>query len=336
MSKAFWSKSTVAILGGGSFGTVLSNLIAKNCDSVRVYVRAEDQARAMNSTRMNPSVFKDLVLDSKVKAFSDYERLFEVPVNVVISALPSHATRSAAKTYGKFLQGSELVLHATKGIEEGTLKRMSVVLREELPIGRVGVISGPNLAAEIAKGDPAATVVASAFEEIIEAGERLLSSEKMRVYGSNDVAGIEWAGTLKNIFAIASGMLEAKGYGFNTKAMMLSRGLAEMVRFSVAMGADAKTFIGVAGVGDLIATCSSNQSRNFRVGFHLAQGDTLAEVLEELGQVAEGVRTARTISAYARQNGIAMPITDALAAIVDGKLTVEQGMAQLMVRAKID
>lgn len=336
MSRDFWSESRLAVLGGGSFGTVLANLAARNCSEVTLYVRAEDQARAMNSTRMNPNYVKNLVLDSKIRAVSSYEKVFERPQDLVIFALPSQATREQAKLVAPLLGGSEIVLHATKGIEEHSLKRISQVLGEELPVLRIGAISGPNLAGEIANGEPAATVVASRFDEVVEAGERVLSTEQFRVYKTADLIGVEWGGTLKNIFAIASGMLESKGYGWNTKSLMLSRGLAEMVRFGVAMGAAPETFLGLSGMGDLIATCSSSQSRNFRVGYHLAKGEKLEEVLAELGQVAEGVRTTRIVHEFARSREVEMPITEVIYQIIEGKWSVEQGLAHLMTRPQVE
>ncbi len=335
MKKDFWSNSRVVILGGGSFGTVLANLAARNSSEVTLYVRAEDQARAMNSTRMNPSYVKDLVLDSKIRAVSSFEKAFERDQDLVVFALPSHAARAQARLVAPFLKGSEIVLHATKGIEENSLKRISQVLSEELPVLRIGAISGPNLAGEIAKGEPAATVVASPFDDVLHAGERIFSTEKFRVYTTHDLVGIEWGGTLKNIFAIASGILESKGLGWNTKALLLSRGLAEMVRFGVAMGAEPETFLGLAGMGDLIATCSSSQSRNFRVGYHLAKGETLESVLSELGQVAEGVRTTKIVYEFARTRGVEMPITEAVYRIIEGEWTAEEGLAQLMKRPPV-
>jgi glycerol-3-phosphate dehydrogenase (NAD(P)+) len=336
MNKDFWSDSKIAVLGGGSFGTVLANLAARNCSEVTLYVRAEDQARAMNSTRMNPNYVKDLVLDSKIRAVSTYEKVFDREQDLVIFALPSHATRQQAKVVAPFLSGSEIVLHATKGIEEQSLKRISQVLTEELPILRIGAISGPNLAGEIAKGEPAATVVASPFEEVIAAGERVLSTPEFRVYTTHDLVGVEWGGTLKNIFAIASGILESKGLGWNTKSLLLSRGLAEMVRFGVAMGATPETFLGLSGMGDLIATCSSSQSRNFRVGYHLAKGEKLQDVLEELGQVAEGVRTTKIVFEFARSRNVEMPITEVVYRIIEGNWTVEQGLRHLMTRPQVE
>jgi glycerol-3-phosphate dehydrogenase (NAD(P)+) len=335
MKKDFWSNSNVAVLGGGSFGTVLANLAAKNCAQVTMYVRQEDQARVMNSTRTNPNYSKDLVLDSKIRAVSDFDKVFEKPQDLIIFALPSSASRAQAKLIAPYLKGSEIVLHATKGIEEQSLKRISEVLAEELPILRIGAISGPNLAGEIVKGEPAATVVASAFDDVITAGECILSNPRFRVYTSHDLIGVEWGGTLKNIFAIASGILDSKGLGWNTKSLLLSRGLSEMVRFGVAMGAKSETFLGLAGMGDLIATCSSNQSRNFRVGYALAEGKSLEQVLAELGQVAEGVRTTRIVYEFAKSRNVEMPITESVYRIIQGEWTVEQGVDHLMKRPQV-
>jgi glycerol-3-phosphate dehydrogenase (NAD(P)+) len=335
MKKDFWSNSKIAVLGGGSFGTVLANLAAQNCSQVTLYVRAEDQARTMNATRMNPNYVKDLVLDEKIRAVSSYEKVFEQDQDLIIFALPSHASRAQAKVIAPFLKGSEIVLHATKGIEEQSLKRISQVLSEELPILRIGAISGPNLAGEIAKNEPAATVVASPFDDVLLAGESVLSTPRFRVYTTHDLVGVEWGGTLKNIFAIASGILESKGLGWNTKSLLLSRGLAEMVRFGVAMGAAPETFLGLSGMGDLIATCSSSQSRNFRVGYHLAKGEKLEDVLKELGQVAEGVRTTKIVYEFAKTRGVQMPITEAVYKIVAGEWSVEEGLKHLMTRPQV-
>ncbi len=332
MKKAFWSNANIAVLGGGSFGTVLANLAAQNCASVTMYVRAEEQARMMNSTRSNPDYVKDLVLNPKIKAVSTHEKIFEQEIHLLISALPSHATRSQAKLVAKFMSGREIVLHATKGIEEQSLKRISTVLAEELPVCRIGAISGPNLAGEVVRQDPAATVVASVFDDVIEAGEAVLSTSRFRVYTAHDIIGVEWGGTLKNIFAIASGILDSSGFGWNTKSFLLSRGLAEMVRFGMAMGASAETFLGLSGMGDLIATCSSNQSRNFRVGYALAKGEKLEDVLKDLGQVAEGVRTTRIVYEFAKARKVEMPITEVVYNILQGIWTVEQGVQHLMTR----
>ncbi len=333
MKKDFWSKSTIAVIGGGNWGTVLAKIAAANCGDVRVWVRGEDQARAMNSTRMNPSYVKDMVLPGNVHAYTDIERVFENGIQGVIWALPSKACREQAKRFAPLFRGDEIVLHATKGIEEGTMKRVSTMLAEELPVSRIGVISGPNLAAEIAKDEPAATVVASEFAEAVDAGVAWLTTPRFRVYAADDVVGIEWAGTLKNIYAIASGALDALQFGWNTRSLLITRGLAEMVRFGTAMGAREGTFLGLAGVGDLLATCSSPLSRNYRVGRKLAEGVPLDVILKELGEVAEGVRTTQIISAFAAERGIAMPITQGVSELIRGDRPARDVLRALMQRA---
>jgi glycerol-3-phosphate dehydrogenase (NAD(P)+) len=332
MPTDFWRNSRVAVIGGGSWGTVLAQLISENCNDVRIWTREEDRARSINSQRVNPDYVSDMQLSPHVKAYVDLDRVLEGGVDGVIWALPSKATREEARKFAPRLKGTEILWHATKGIEERTLKRMTEVLREELPLRRLGVISGPNLATEIARGEPAATVVASDFQEVIRAGHALLNTPRFRVYSSMDVVGIEWAGTLKNILAIASGALDAMGLGWNARSMLISRGLAEMVRFGVAMGGQESTFLGLAGVGDLLATCSSPLSRNYRVGAGLAKGTRLSEVLEGLGSTAEGVQTARIVADHARERNIYMPITQAVNTLLQGQVSVQQLMQGLMAR----
>lgn len=339
-AKPFWTKSRVVVVGGGSWGTVLAHLASQNVAEVRLWVRDPERAGKLNATRSNPKYVPGLTLSHNLKAVSDPERLFEGGVQAVIWVLPSKVCREEARALAKYFSGEEMVLHATKGIEPGTLKRVSQILREELPTPRIGVISGPNLADEIARGEPAATAVASAFPEVLEAGSQILSTEKFRVYGGDDVIGLEWAGTLKNILAIAAGALDAMKLGWNARSMLISRGLAEMVRFGVAMGADAKTFVGLAGVGDLLATCSSPLSRNYRVGFALGQGKELQTILTDLGLTAEGVQTTKTVHAYAKQRGVYMPITEAVHGLLFGDeqgnpVTVPQVLSHLMTRPSI-
>ncbi len=332
MKKDFWSKSTVAVIGGGSWGTVLAKLVATNAADVRVWVRDEVQARGMNSTRSNPVYVKEMALPGNVRTFTDIERVFEGGVQAVIWALPSKACRETARRFAPLFRGDEIVIHATKGIEEGTMKRVSTMLAEELPVSRIGVLSGPNLAGEISKDEPAATVVASEFREVADAGVYLLTTPRFRVYSADDVIGIEWAGTLKNIYAIAAGALDALEFGWNTRSLLITRGLAEMVRFGLAMGAQEATFLGLAGVGDLFATCSSPMSRNYRVGRKLALGEPLEAILGELGAVAEGVRTAQIISTFAQERKIQMPITQGVSELIQGSRPAGDVLRALMQR----
>lgn len=330
--KDFWRNSRVAVLGGGSFGTVMANLAAKNCREVRFWVRTDEQARAINATRINAKYLPDLTLAANISAMSDPERIFEGGLQAVIWALPSRICRAQARLLAPRFVGDEVILHATKGVEPGTMSRISEILRSELPAPRIGVISGPNLAGELAAGQPAATNVASVFDEVIDAGEAILSSDTFRIYRASDVIGVEWAGTLKNILAIAAGALDALQLGWNARAMLITRGLAEMVRFGVAMGAKESTFLGLAGVGDLLATCSSPLSRNYRVGFRLAKGDALETVISELGSTAEGIATTRSVWAYAQAHGISMPITEAVENLLERRAPVSEILHRLMTR----
>jgi glycerol-3-phosphate dehydrogenase (NAD(P)+) len=333
--KDFWLDSRVAVIGAGTWGTVLAQLASQNCREVRLWTRDESQARQINATRVNEKYLRDVSLSPKVLAVTEMERVMAVGeggVQLVIWALPSSVARTQARAFAPFFTGGELLIHATKGIEPVTLKRMTEVLAEELPIPRIGVLSGPNLALEVARGEPAASVVASEYEDVVEAGQQILGTPKFRVYSSTDVVGVEWAGTLKNILAIGAGALDALGMGWNARSMLITRGLAEMVRFGTAMGGDTLTFLGLAGMGDLMATCGSPLSRNYRVGARLAKGEKLEDILTSLGTTAEGVSTTRTVSRFARERGISMPISEGVNALLSGGASVHQAMEGLMRR----
>ncbi len=335
MRTDFWRSSKVAVVGGGSWGTVLAQLASRNCREVRLWVRDENLARTINSTRVNKTYMPELYLNENIHAFSALDRVFQDNVNVIIWALPSGVTRSQARACAGFLRGDELILHATKGIEAGTMKRISEILVDELPARRVGMVSGPNLAHEIAKGQPAATTVASAFNEVCEVGQWLLTQENFRIYTANDIVGVEWAGALKNILAIASGALEGMSLGWNTRALFITRGLVEMVRFGNAMGAQESTFLTLAGIGDLLATCLSPLSRNYRVGFRIAGGEKLEKILEDLGSVAEGVPTTYSVCEYATLRGIPMPITESVYQLLRGEVTASEALKKLMTRPSV-
>lgn len=333
--KDFWHNSKVGVIGGGSWGTVLANLASQNCREVRIWLRDEESVRSINTTRSNANYVSEMQLNERVHAFSSLDRLFEEKLNAIIWALPSAVTREKARSMAPWFQGDELILHATKGVEPETMKRISEVLAEEIPCRRIGVISGPNLATEVARGEPAATVIASPFSEVCEAGQFLLSSPRFRTYPAQDVIGVEWAGTLKNILAIASGAIDAMKLGWNTRAMLMTRGLAEMVRFGVAMGAQESTFLSLAGMGDLLATCSSPLSRNYRVGMRLAQGGSLQTILEELGSTAEGVKTTRSVFEFAQKHKIEMPITEGVYHLLQDGASAQEILNGMMVRPAV-
>ncbi len=330
--KDFWYNSTVAVVGGGSWGTVLAHLLSKNCRSVRIWLRDEDQVRQFNSTRTQSRYMPRVQLDQKVVATSSMADALKGGVQAIFWVLPSSACRQRARDLAPLMRGDEVVLHATKGIEGGSMKRISEILVEELPTRRVGVVSGPNLAHEIAVGEPAATVIASDFVEVCRAGEFLLRGPQFLVSTHSDLVGIEWAGTLKNILAIAAGALDGLGLGWNSRAMLITLGLSEMVRFGTAMGAQVQTFLGLAGIGDLLATCGSPKSRNYRVGFRLARGEKLERIIEDLGSTAEGVVTTQHVWRFACERGISMPITEGVYQLIYSSVPAQEVLMQLMKR----
>lgn len=330
MAKDFWSNATVAVMGAGSWGTVLAQLASPRVREVRLWVRSEETAREINSTRAHVRYVPGLALHERIHAMSDLDRVFDGGIQAVLWALPSEACREEARRLANRFKGDEILIHATKGVEAHSLKRVSEILSEEIPCRRIGVLSGPNLAREIALGHPAASVVASPFDEVVDAGRSILGSSHFRIIGSSDRIGVEWAGTLKNILAIAAGALDGAQQGWNARSTLITRGLEEMVRFGVALGAQPETFLGLAGIGDLLATCGSPLSRNYRVGHRLAQGDSLEAILRDLGTTAEGVRTTRSVWGFAQKHSIAMPITRAVDALLQGKKSVSEMVTEVL------
>lgn len=298
----------VSVIGGGSWGTIVAHLIAENGHPVKLYMRDADQASEVNATRRNRRYLPDYELSARLMATASLEDAAK-DAQTLFLMVPSHSLREVARELGDHLDGGRVLIHGVKGIEPGSFKRMSQVLREETCCRKIGVLSGPNLAKEVAAGHPSASVIASAFREVIDAGTAMLKSKAFRVYGNDDVVGTELGGSLKNIMAIAAGLAHGLGFGDNTKALLLTRGLTEMTRLGTHLGAQPQTFAGLSGIGDLMATCFSPLSRNFQVGYRLARGEALEAITSDLNQVAEGVRTARTVAEHAHQERIYMPIT---------------------------
>lgn len=318
----------VAIVGGGSWGTTLAQLVAENDHQVTHWLRDPEVVHHINRHRTNPKYRPEVRLSPNVTATTELRAIAES--TLILIAVPSHALREIAFEMGSQLNGSHLLVHGIKGLEPETFKRMSSILKEETPCKRIGVISGPNLAEEISKGHPSATVVASNYNEVIESTATALRSSRFRVYAHDDLIGVELGGALKNIVAIASGMGHGMGFGDNTKAMLLTRGMAEIARLGVKMGAQFRTFGGLSGIGDLMATCFSPLSRNFRLGYRLAQGEKLDDVTRGLHQVAEGLKTARTVHEYALKHRIYMPITQAVYRVIDEGVSPQTAISNLM------
>ncbi len=304
----------ITVLGGGSFGTAMANTAVRNgCDTM-IWIRDEATAKEINETHINRRYLPDFQLEQDLRAVSDLETAVR-DRDIILVAIPSHSFRSVLRQIKPFIS-AQAVVSLTKGIEAKTFSFMSDIIREELPEVPYGVLSGPNLAKEIVAGQPAGTVIASHSELVRYAVQQALHSALFRVFASDDVNGVELGGALKNIYAVAMGMAAAYNVGENTKSMILTRALAEMSRFAVKLGANPLTFLGLSGVGDLFATCSSPLSRNYQVGYALGKGKTLQQATEELGQTAEGINTIVQVRARSNELDVYMPITCALYEVI--------------------
>ncbi|ARN76117.1 NAD(P)H-dependent glycerol-3-phosphate dehydrogenase [Oceanicoccus sagamiensis] len=319
----------IAVLGGGSFGTVIANIMAENNHDVCLWLRNSERADEINRDHINSAYLPDYPLNTNLKASTDLAESI-TGCDIVFMAVPSSSSRDVAAEVAHHINDNAIVVSTTKGIEHDGFKLMSEVLAEELPKARIGVLSGPNLAKEIAAQQIAATVIASKDEELNEIIQALLHCGNFRVYASSDVFGVELGGALKNVYAIMAGMAAALGIGQNTISMLMTRSLAEMSRFAVQKGADPMTFLGLSGVGDLIATCSSPLSRNYRVGYELGHGKNLDEIVAELGQVAEGVNTLKLLKQQAEELGVYMPLVNGLYDIIYTPKSINDVVGTLM------
>ena len=311
------NQKKVAVLGGGSFGTVLANIAASNGNKVALWVRDPDQALRINSEGANSTYHPELQLSSNIEASECLEDVMRNS-NIILIATPSIIFENIVERIITLIEPHASVISCTKGIKLNPFRSMSDIISNNIDSERnsVGVLSGPNLAREIAENKVAGTVIASSSNELIASVKDALSSESFKVYSSNDIQGVELAGALKNIYAIICGMADALNVGENAVGLILTRSMAEMSRFAVAKGANPITFLGLAGMGDLVATCTSNLSRNFQLGVHLGSGFSLDEAKEKVGQVAEGVRTLAVIKEESSELNIKMPLVDSLHDII--------------------
>ena len=300
-----------AIVGAGNFGTAVANIVAGNGVATRLWMRDEDQLADILATGENRRYLPGHPLESGVAPTVDLARAV-TKSDVVFVTVPSASFRDVASELGGVLPSGACVVSATKGIEADGFRLMSQILEELLPQARIGVISGPNLAEEMADGRFSGTVVASRDDGLRLAVQEILSSRTFRVYSSTDVYGVELGGALKNVYAIVAGLATTLDIGQNALAMLVTRSLAEMGRFAVALGANPFTFLGLAGVGDLFATCTSPLSRNYQLGAKLARGATLGEAMESLGKLAEGVNTVRVVREKNLELDVYMPLADGL------------------------
>ena len=334
------SDKPVGVIGAGNFGTVIANMLAEQ-RHVLLFTRDEVKAQSMRQTRKS----RGIELHPSVEPITNLQVLAN-NCDIIFPIVPSRVFRAMMRDLSPHLRPYHLLIHGTKGLDlqlppgetvesmkyldRTMVKTMSEVIKEESVVARVGCLAGPNLSRELAERQPGATVIASPFQEVIQTGKRLLRSDRFQVYESNDLVGVELAGVLKNIIAIAAGALSGLGYGDNARGLLISRGAVEMVYMGRAMGGNTKAFLGVAGIGDLVATCNSPTSRNFSVGYRLAKGETLAEILADMDEVAEGVNTVKIVKKCADFYRVRAMITESLYKVLFENLTVQDALSQLM------
>ena len=306
---------TVAVLGGGSFGTVIANIIAGNGNRVSLWLRNAGRADAINQQRRNLEYLPEYPLHDALSATVSLREAVD-GVDIILVAVPSKSFREVVRELSGLVSGDAVLISLTKGIEAKGFRLMSEILKEEMPDNPLGVLSGPNLAGEIAAGHVTGSVIASEIPAVNRMIHDLLHSDTFLIYSSRDMYGVELGGALKNVYAILAGVAAALELGENTVGMMLTRSLAEMSRFAVHMGANPMTFLGLAGVGDLFVTCSSLLSRNYRVGVALGKGQPLDDVLKSMDQVAEGINTLNLLKAEADRREVQMPLVNGLYAML--------------------
>lgn len=329
--------SKIAVLGAGSWGTALSIVLADNNHEVRLWSHRKEQVDIINETHLNEK-YLNVELPKNIIAYSDLKSAIS-EVDAILMVVPSSAIREISKKVNPYINDDVLIIHATKGIEPESSKRISQIMSEELSSinsDDIVVLSGPSHAEEVGLRMPTTVTVASSNVEKAEETQHLFFNESFRVYTSDDVIGVELGGALKNIIALGAGMSDGLNFGDNAKAALITRGLAEITRLGVSLGANPLSFLGLSGVGDLIVTCTSQHSRNWRAGNLIGKGHTLESVLEEMGMVVEGVRTTKAAYLFSIQQDVDMPITHALYEILYNNANPKEIVEQLMTRAKKD
>lgn len=320
----------IAVIGAGSWGTTVASLAARNCPTV-LWARREAVADEVAGAHTNATYLPGYVLPGALAATASLQDAV-ADADVLVMAVPSQGFRAVLEEAAAAVRPWVPVVSLSKGLEQGSNKRMTEVVNDVLPGHPAGVLTGPNLAKEVMAGHPAAAVMAMADERVALALQPVFATEAFRVYTNLDIVGCEIAGALKNVMAIAAGMVDGMGFGDNTKATMMTRGLAELTRLGVALGGDPFTFPGLAGMGDLVATCSSSQSRNHHVGTELGKGRCLDDVIAEMNMVAEGVKSSKVVCELGRAHGVEMPIADEVHAVCHEGRSAREALANLMGR----
>lgn len=323
----------ISVLGSGSWGMALALLLYNNGHEVLLWSARPEDARKLREKRENPDRLPGVRLPDEIEILTDLERALK-DVDVTVLAVASPYIRSTAHKMAPFVCGNQKIVNVAKGIEEKTLKTLSEVIEEEIPQGNVAVLSGPSHAEEVGRGLPTTCVVSAHMQETAEYLQSIFMSPVFRVYTTPDILGVELGGALKNVIALAAGTADGLGYGDNTKAALITRGITEIGRLGKKMGAQMETFYGLSGIGDLIVTCASKHSRNRKAGYLIGQGHTMEEAMDEVQMVVEGVYSARAARELAEKYEVEMPIiTEVNRVLFEGKSAAEAVM-DLMLRDK--
>ncbi|WP_251520810.1 MULTISPECIES: NAD(P)H-dependent glycerol-3-phosphate dehydrogenase [Staphylococcus] len=326
----------ITVFGTGSFGTALAHVLADNGHQVLMWGKNEQTINELNDSHKNSKYLKNIELNKQLKATGDIETAINY-ADVFLIALPTKAIRSVVSEIDSKLTTKKTFIHVAKGIENDTYKRVSEMIEDTLDPSHnagIGVLSGPSHAEEVVVKQPTTIAASSKSSEVSLLTQDLFMNDYLRIYTNDDLIGVELGGALKNIIAVASGVLSGLGYGDNAKAALMTRGLAEISRLGEKLGANPLTFQGLGGIGDLIVTCTSTHSRNYTLGYKLGEGKSLDQALEEMNMVVEGINTTNSVYHLAQSQGVEMPITEALYSVLFENRPVEESVKDLMGRGK--
>lgn len=323
----------IGVLGGGSWGTALAILLSNKGHDVEVWLRDEEQLKKMEDTRINQKYLPAVKLPENLKLTNDLEKVC-LEKDMILLATPTHGIREILNKCKKYIKANQILVNVAKGIENESLLRISEIVKEILPENKYAVLSGPSHAEEVAKNMPTTVVSASRDRKVAEYVQDLFMTPNFRVYTNPDVIGVEFAAALKNIIALGAGISDGLDYGDNTKAALMTRGMFEMARLGQKMGGKVETFSGLAGMGDLIVTCTSMHSRNRRAGILIGKGMKKKDVSEEIGMVVEGIKTTKSVYELAKKHKVTMPITTEIYNVLYKEKNVKDSLNDLMLRDK--
>lgn len=323
----------ITFIGGGSFGTALSMVLGEKGYDVTIWARKAEVVEEINKSSKNPLYLKECKLPEKVKATLNIEEALK-DAEMVVIAVASNAVRTVCKNISNYIESGVIITSVAKGVEEGTLKRMSEIIEEEVPQSIPVILSGPSHAEEVALKMPTTLVASSKNSEATLRVQDVFMTPNLRIYTNDDIIGVEVGGAVKNIIAFAAGVLDGMGYGDNAKAALMTRGMSEIVRVGEKLGGKQETFYGLTGMGDLIVTCTSMHSRNRRAGILLAKGCSEQEACDQIGMVVEGIKACRAFHELSEKMNVSMPLTNCLYRVLQGELKPEDATSELMTREK--